>query len=644
MTPAVFNVNDFSDQVDTNPGNGSIDQLGGPGAISLRAALMEAVAQGGNHTINLAAGTYQLTLAGGGPDAAFGDLDISGSGLALTIVGTDSGPVIIQQTILDRVFEITGGASVTLNNVTITGGHTDSSLGGGGVRVDNASLVLRNTSVVGNTADFSGGAAGGGVNFFTSSGHRLTIINSTIAENSSTGPGGAVYVYRGSAGTAATIEHTTIAYNSGFSSSLYNASSGAEIELKNSIVYHNTDTAGGTLDVGGEFTSGSTHNIVENVASYAPGFSASQNRIGSAWDPALGTLDYHGGTTLVYDLFPGSAAIDYADSSLLGDQRWYPRPEDGDGDSIAAPDAGAYEAPAAPKTTVSGMVSGHLWYDANADGIRDYGELSAPNVKVKLYWSNGDFLGSTTTDANGFYYLYLEVEPRPTPDAVLHIVVATPNGNYGWTTKDVGADDDVDSDLNGSGISDAFIFPEDNFGGGGSGSFSALSFNFPPSDGPPTPLSSVLIDGGLVYDPRDSEDPSEYPDPIVVGPDKPDPYSFFYKVPFAPPVFRQTAFTTSPIGVDFEPNSLGDQTPRGEQAFLNVYKVVEVGPRRLTERIAVLSIDEADPNVAQGVLGAAAPGRYRLTVQDRLGEELVWEGDLPFNFSSAQSGVQKAWK
>ncbi len=74
---ASFTVNDTSDTVDTNPGDGLAQDASGN--TTLRAAVMEANALAGADVINVPAGTYFLTLDGDDEFAALGDLDLWGN-------------------------------------------------------------------------------------------------------------------------------------------------------------------------------------------------------------------------------------------------------------------------------------------------------------------------------------------------------------------------------------------------------------------------------------------------------------------------------------------------------------------------------------------------------------------------------------
>jgi len=53
---------------------------------------------------------------------------------------------------------------------------------------------------------------------------------------------------------------------------------------------------------------------------------------------------------------------------------------------------------------VPANVGNWVWYDDNANGMQDPGELGVPNVLVTLYNSTGSQLETRVTDANGYYY------------------------------------------------------------------------------------------------------------------------------------------------------------------------------------------------------------------------------------------------
>src|SRR5437763_7386913 len=105
------------------------------GDCSLREAIIAANANPGPDTIILGENqTYTLTLgpidADGVISPGSGDLDITDS---LIIDGNES---VIDGNNLDRVFDITGPITVTLNYVTIRGGLAQGFLSfGGGIRI-----------------------------------------------------------------------------------------------------------------------------------------------------------------------------------------------------------------------------------------------------------------------------------------------------------------------------------------------------------------------------------------------------------------------------------------------------------------------------------------------------------------------------
>src|SRR3954454_15069512 len=78
---ASFMVTSTTDAVDATPGDGTCATA--DAVCTLRAAVQESNALAGADEIDVAAGTYHLTISGAGEDAAAtGDLDVTG---ALTV-------------------------------------------------------------------------------------------------------------------------------------------------------------------------------------------------------------------------------------------------------------------------------------------------------------------------------------------------------------------------------------------------------------------------------------------------------------------------------------------------------------------------------------------------------------------------------
>jgi CSLREA domain-containing protein len=132
---------------------------------SLREALIAANGHPGADRVLLGAGlTYSLTLgpadAEGALTSTSGDLDIMD---ALTIEGNGS---TVDAASLDRVFDIQGTFTVTVNSLTIKGGVARGFLSlGGGIYSHHANLVLNNCTVTGNSTALESGERdnGGGI-------------------------------------------------------------------------------------------------------------------------------------------------------------------------------------------------------------------------------------------------------------------------------------------------------------------------------------------------------------------------------------------------------------------------------------------------------------------------------------------------
>ena len=148
----------------------TVDELNSDGDCSLREAIRAAntdvavdacTAGSGADVITLPAGTYTLTIAGAGEDAAAtGDLDITDD---LTINGAPAVSTIIDGGGIDRVLEVHPGATVQVNGVTVRNGNPG---GNGGGIFNQGTLTLMESTVTNNTgASFGGGIKNFGVIF-----------------------------------------------------------------------------------------------------------------------------------------------------------------------------------------------------------------------------------------------------------------------------------------------------------------------------------------------------------------------------------------------------------------------------------------------------------------------------------------------
>jgi len=170
------------------------DPTDGNATNQLRGAILDASATGGGpHTINVAAGTYNLTL---------GEIVFGASPVTISIVGAGAGSTIINMTATaqDRIFIIntTGSISnvqVAISGITFKGGHLRSDLFGGGAILGGGpsnSITLSNCIFQGNSIDGTAGTHGGAIAM--TAGGSLSIDHCQfLTNNTPTGEGGAIY-------------------------------------------------------------------------------------------------------------------------------------------------------------------------------------------------------------------------------------------------------------------------------------------------------------------------------------------------------------------------------------------------------------------------------------------------------------------
>jgi len=201
--------------------------------------------------------------------------------------------------------------AMTIESSTISGNVTSGSLGlGGGICVTaalGANQVIRNSTISGNTA-----TTGGGI--YTTS-DSLTLVNTTISANGSTGDGGGVYSKYGPIGLYnATVVNNTANSDEvkpdGIGAGVFNVA-GATFYLANSIIAGNVvliPTAGKPIrdpdQCAGAFSS-----LGNNLLSDIDVNHCSMSGYALA-ALSLGPLQNNGGPTKTHALLPGSAAID----------------------------------------------------------------------------------------------------------------------------------------------------------------------------------------------------------------------------------------------------------------------------------------------------------------------------------------------
>lgn len=338
---------------------------GGPG--TLRSVVATAVngdtvdmTQLSCSTITLASGPistgiHDLVLQG--PDA--NALTIDGGGVERVIVHSGTGALTINDISISNghteAARAQGGcvlsfgnvslARATISNCSANGGNSKYAAGGGGLMA-NGDLTLTDSSLVDNTVSAVAGpdtasytAVGGGAYV---RGNAL-IINSTISGNSiqaTTGTNG----YRAYGGgivakQSLAIYNSTIAFNTagrGGGGVFVVGSTDYSVDLKSTIVADNVASYQGyfSADFGGSGTIAGANNLIGTSDLTVPGDTLTA-------DPQLQPLADNGGPTLTHALSPGSPAIDAGNNlaTLAFDQRGdgYPRV------SGLATDIGAFE-------------------------------------------------------------------------------------------------------------------------------------------------------------------------------------------------------------------------------------------------------------------------------------------------------------
>ncbi|HXG87636.1 MAG TPA: choice-of-anchor Q domain-containing protein [Vicinamibacterales bacterium] len=234
-----------------------------------------------------------------------------------------------------------GGARLIATNVTVTrstfSGNTALQDGGG------LMVTLNSFSSVGHVSrsTFSGNSArnGGGLATFMGlePGPQLTLENSTVSNNTATLQGGGLYL--DSIGQSANniVRFATVSHNTAAGPGGGVSGDAGRVRFENSIVSDNTSSSG---DLGGTPTFETRYSLIGSTT--AP----TTNAGGSLFnvDPALGSLQNNGGSTLTRLIGDASPARDSADFGYAGtpatDQRGLARLEN------SRVDMGAVELPA----------------------------------------------------------------------------------------------------------------------------------------------------------------------------------------------------------------------------------------------------------------------------------------------------------
>ncbi|GIW43126.1 MAG: hypothetical protein KatS3mg077_0408 [Candidatus Binatia bacterium] len=212
---------------------------------------------------------------------------------------------------------------------------------GGGIQIQSGELAMEKSTLSSNFAGFGGGisnAPDGSVN----------LSNSTLSGNNADRVGGGIRNEGTVNASFVTIARNQLLNNgNAIRGGGISISANSTFNVKNSIVGLNTVPAGATGANCSILSGGIVAATGKNLATDGSCGSGFTNTSALNLGVPLGN---NGGPTQTHALLSGSAAIDAVtdctdvdDNSVSEDQRGVARPQDGDGDSTALCDVGAYE-------------------------------------------------------------------------------------------------------------------------------------------------------------------------------------------------------------------------------------------------------------------------------------------------------------
>jgi hypothetical protein len=288
-------------------------------------------------TVVLPASTSAYTLG------AFGSVHLAIRQPMLTVRGpTAGGTAVIRQSRGDfRVFDVHPGAKLVMGHVGITGGGAgDTStaylghIHGAGIH-NHGTIELTHVTITGNRALDPSEAVGGGGGIYNASGASATLTNVTIAGNVTGTNVNGIALGGGIAGPGTyTLRNTVIANNTVWNSNATsNCGLGGGLNRPLNII-----DLGGNLQYPGNdcgFLYTRTGKLGSMVSFWWPYFAtASMNPLMPIDARGVFVPVAHGPAVDIG--VPGCAATDQAGRAA---------PADGNGDGVAACDAGAFEAP-----------------------------------------------------------------------------------------------------------------------------------------------------------------------------------------------------------------------------------------------------------------------------------------------------------
>ena len=321
---------------------------------------------------------------------------------SLTIDGSTAPGLTVSGNDSSRVFSTKDG-TIKLKSFTIADGHVANPYSRGGGIENWAVLMLESVTIRNN---FSEGGGGGVAN----AGYKILIVNSTISQNQTAGSGGGIYnTLRISPNREDWARNQVHLHSSTITENRAVNKGGGIFDEENDIgcnrggcLYGNSDLfAASTVIFGNKapayvdcwgFDGGGGYNLLGRSCDAS---STDISLPASVASQILGSLADNGGPTATHALLPGSLARDAGnpagctydndgnpntpDTIIDVDQRGLSRPMEGDGDSNARCDIGAYEAqiytPAPPITIPPPLIHVNSTADSG-DGLCDAEECT----------------------------------------------------------------------------------------------------------------------------------------------------------------------------------------------------------------------------------------------------------------------------
>lgn len=185
-------VNTVADTIDVNTADCICSDSNGD--CSVRAAVMQANLCLGVDNIFIPGGTYNLTIPSNFGDndinSESGDLDVAES---VNILGSANQPATISGNGTSRIFDVANSVNFRLAHLIVENG--DPTNIAGNIRVSGGAIyALANSSIVAKNVNFQNNIAENGGALYIQSGTNLTMIGSSLIENTATDDAGALFL------------------------------------------------------------------------------------------------------------------------------------------------------------------------------------------------------------------------------------------------------------------------------------------------------------------------------------------------------------------------------------------------------------------------------------------------------------------